>query len=459
MNSACTRKTFAERLDDAAVYARRTKRLGDLQRHLALALGGEAGTRLAERLAVPISADTLLRMAATTSSENATSTPRVLAVDDWAWRRGHRYGTILVDLERNAVVDLLPDRQAETLAAWLREHPGIEVVARDRAGAYADGVRQGAPEAVQVADRWHLLRNLGDAVRAVVERQHAGVRRVVRQIAEEAAVSGAGAPKPTPDTAKPTAAERRGQDAYARRQARYEEAARLKATGLSLKRIAAAVGAERKTVRRWLRAGGAPRWLKPRRAGALGPYHDHLDRRWKEGCRNAALLWRELVALGFAGRPGSVRQWAGRRRKSEPAAASASATQAVAAQSPSTRQIARLLMTDEALPEAEQDLVSRLLAQLPGLAGCIAAAKRLNAVLRRKSSETLEKVLADAGDTALKEFVASLRRDLGAVQAALDLPWTTSPAEGQINRLKMLKRTMFGRAGFALLRARVLHAS
>jgi transposase len=409
---------------------------------------------------VPVSADTLLRMAAaTTSSEDNSSPLRVLAVDDWAWRRGHRYGTILLDLERNEVVDLLPDRQAETLAAWLRAHPGIEVIARDRAGAYADGVRQGAPDAVQVADRWHLLRNLGDAVRAVVERQHAAVQRVARQIAEEAVAPAANVPTPTPDTAKPTAAERRGQDAYARRQARYEEAARLKAAGVSLKRIAAAVGAERKTVRRWLRAGGAPRWLKPRRAGALGPYHDHLDRRWKQGCHNAAQLWRELVALGFTGRPGTVRQWAGRRRNGEPKAASAPGTQAASAQPPSARQIARLLMTDEALREAEQNLVSRLLAQLPGLADCVAAAKRLNALLRRKSTETLDKVLEDAGATALKEFVTNLRHDLSAVQAALDLPWTTSPAEGQINRLKMLKRTMFGRAGFDLLRARVLHAN
>jgi len=374
------------------------------------------------------------------------------------WRRGHRYGTILVDLERNEVVDLLPDRQAETLAAWLREHPGVEIVARDRAGAYADGIRQGAPDAIQVADRWHLLRNLGDAVQTVVDRQHVEVRRVAKQIAEEAVVPAASAPPAPPDGAKPTAAEQRSRTAFARRQARYEEAARLKTAGASIKRIAVLVGAERKTVRRWLRAGGAPLWRQPRQPGSLAPYQDHLDRRWTEGCRNAAQLWRELVTLGFIGRPGTVRQWAGRQRKGEPKAASA-AERVIAGETASAREVARQLMTEDTLPQTEQNFVSRLLQQVPGLAECVKAAKRLNAVLRRKSKETLDKVLDEAGNTALGSFVSSLRRDLSAVQAALDLPWTTSPAEGQINRLKMLKRTMYGRAGFRLLRARVLHAT
>ncbi len=193
----------------------------------------------------------------------------------------------------------------------------------------------------------------------------------------------------------------------------------------------------------------------------LDAYAAHLDRRWAEGCRNAAQLWRELAGLGFTGRPTTVRAWAGRRRKGGPEdGADGAGAERVARQPPSASRIARLLMADaKALPEAERGFIARLLAEAPWLADAIAIAKRLNLLLRRRSKESLGKVLEDAAATQLAEFAANLQRDIIAVQAALDTPWTTSPAEGQINRIKTIKRSMYGRAGSQLLRARVLHAA
>ena len=409
---------------------------------------------------MPVSADTLRRMVVRAAAEaKPPVTPRVLAVDDWAWKRGHRYGTILVDLERNDVVDLLPDRQAGTLAEWLRRHPGVEVIARDRAGAYADGARQGAPDAVQVADRWHMLRNLGDAMRALCDRHTAAARRAARDTPVlTPATTG---PEPEPKPTRPTRAQCASAASLARRQARYEEAARLRAAGVPIARIAAQIGVERKTIRRWLALDRAPTWAKPpRRGGVLSAYAPHLDRRWAEGCSNAALLWREVSGLGFTGAYSTVRGWARRRRVETNQASAGKARRNATGEPPSPRQTARLLTSEpDAVPEGDRAFVGRLLAQVPALGDAAMIARRIGRLLRREGAESLDRVLADAVGTPLANFTAGLERDRAAVQAALDTPWTTSPAEGQINRVKAIKRSMYGRASFPLLRARVLHAA
>ncbi len=403
--STCARKTFAEPLGTVApVSARRTTRLGELQRHVGLTLGGEAAARLAVRLAIPTSPDTVLRMLARpVTSEAPRPETRVLGVDDWAWRRGHRYSTVLVDLERNVVLDLLSDRQAETLANWLRQRPGIEIVARDRAGAYADGIRQGAPNAVQVADRWHLLRNLGDAVRAVVDRCHGEIGRAARQFQAQSI-------EPEPDPVSPpqdasmtlTASQQRSQDVQGRRHARYQQAAQLRAAGASISRIAAVVGTERKTVRGWLRAGGAPSWRKPPRASILTPHHGYLDERWAGGCHNAALLWRELVTRGFRGRSGVVRTWAEDRRTRTLRPAHPIPVHEAC---PSGRQLTRLLLADAgATSESDHRFVAHLLDRIPHLADAVAVAKRLHGLLRKTTSDSLVEILDAAAETPLKEL-------------------------------------------------------
>ncbi|UZO94767.1 transposase [Roseomonas mucosa] len=256
-------------------------------------------------------------------------------------------------------------------------------------------------------------------------------------------------------------ARRRIAATHTRRQARFEEAARLHAAGASLSAMSRDLGADRKTLQRWLRAGAIPTWQQPRRGSLLDPYRDHLERRWTEGCHNAVRLWRELVALGFSGGSAMVRVWATRRRRADPDASRAPILVSGRPwQPPSGRCVTRLLMADaQTLVQPDRAFVARLLKEASALAATITAAKRLAALLRRRSGETLDDILAAAAATPLAGFVATLRKDIAAVKAALDLPWTTSPAEGQINRIKMIKRTMYGRAGFELLRARVLNAA
>ena len=440
----CQRRVFAERLPEVTVpRARRTGRLADIQRHIALALGGEGGSRLARRLTMPVGATTLLGMLRRGAPETPARAPRVLGVDDWAWRRGRRYGTILVDLERHRVVDLLPDRDADTLVTWLKAHPGAEVISRDRSGAYADAARRGAPAAVQVCDRWHLLENCSRALLDAVRRR----RSEVRSAAEQGVAETATTPPPM------TSAERRHWERWRRQRDVYDEVMRLQRDGVPIKRIVRRLGVGRNTVRRWLR-GAVPDLFRPRRS-MLEPYRAMLERRWAEGCRNAAQLWRELRDAGFRGRLRVVTEWATRQRLAAYSGRAGSSF----AMSP-LRRVARMLTADPCTLQAEERrYLDRLLATSASLALVRDLALRFAAIVRERKADVLDCWLTDAAASELRSFADGLRQDQAVVRAALELPWSNGQTEGQITKLKLVKRQMFGRAKHDLLRARVLEAA
>ena len=455
-NDACPRRIFAERLPAIALpKARRTARLRDLQRDLGVFVGGEPGARLAQRFAVPVSPDTLLRLVRGMDREPPEA-PRVIGVDDWAFRRGQRYGTIVVDLERKRTLDLLPDRQADTLAAWLRQHPSVEIVARDRAGAYADGIRQGAPDAIQGADRWHRLRNGSDALQTVFDRHHRQVRRALEAAAASEQPEPSAALSVEPERLRQ--AERRSRDRLHQRQARHEEIVRLRSQGMPMERIAQALGMSFSSVRRWVKAGQAPSWRKPPRLKSVDRHHDYLERRWQEGCRSGAQLLRELRGQGFRGGRTMVCQWANERRRRDPSAPHPAARPSPRV--PTSRQAVRLVMAaPEQLTDEDRQLAERLVAATPEIGKAVELARAFDTMVKQRDRSALEPWLVAARASGLQSFADSLARDRAAVEAALTLEWSTGPVEGRITKLKLVKRQMYGRAKFDLLRQRVLAAA
>ena len=302
-NSPCPRITFSEPVPTiVAPSARRTLRLAHEQRAIGLDMGGEAGARAARRQGMPVSPDTLLRLVRQTPAV-AVETPRVLAVDDWARRKGKTYGTILVDLEQHRVVDLLPDRNAASLAAWLRDHAGVEVIARDRAVAYADGAAEGAPDAVQVADRWHLLKNLVDTVEEVLARHRRHLRRAEPTPVENPSEQDPQVRRKAQLSSRPNYAERVRLAHRAERLARYDRIIVLRERGLKIRVIARNLGISERTVNRYLSAGTFPERKRRRslQPGLLDAHLAHLNQRWAEDCTNGTQLWREIQDQGFSG--------------------------------------------------------------------------------------------------------------------------------------------------------------
>jgi transposase len=447
----CPAATFAEQVEGlTSRYARRTPLLAAMLGAVATALAGRAGARLAQALCAAASRPTLLRLVMAIP-DPAARTPRVLGVDDFAIRRGHHYGTVLIDCQTGAPLELLEGRDAQPLADWLSAHPGVEVICRDRSGAYADGARTGAPEAIQVADRFHLWQNLAKAVERCVAAHRAclpepGPEPVTGPDPGQPALP-AQVPQPEPQlTGK--FAERAG-----RHHAMVHE---LLADGHGIRTIARHLGWGRHTVQRYARAATWQelvdgRWQAPR-ASKLDPFKAHLHQRTEEGCGNAAQLFREITALGYTGSYSTVRDYLDQHRPGKAPLASPP---------PTVRQVTSwLTRRPGSLTEDEQPVLKALLTRCPELQAASDHVRSFATMLTQLTGQDhLAQWISDVKDTelpGLSAFAKGLEQDLDAVTQGLTSRWNSGPVEGRVNHIKMIKRQMFGRAGLPLLRKRVL---
>ena len=477
INPGCRRQTFAERLPMLlAPRSRRTRRLAQAQTQIGVALGGEAGSRLAHRLCMPTSGDTLLRLIRATSVA-AAGTPTIIGVDDWAVRKRTRYGTIIVDLEHRRPIDLLPERDAQTLVAWLQVRPEISLVARDRWAEYRRAITAGAPSAIQVADRWHLLCN----ARQMAERWAAGaytrLQRLPPVVILESPVAGR-----TRAFVRTRSAGEVATSSRARRQATYDEVRRRHLAGEALRSISKATGLARATVGKFARARWFPeRVLRTPAPSIIDPYLPYLEMRVGEGCDNGTQLWREVREMGFAGTAKQVRRWLHARRtvlhKHTPRRWRDVVLPGATAPLPAARklfapiQLAWLIVKAAGTRSVEEARMITRIEQDSEAATLVRLVRRFVNLVRdagitdkrpSPGADAFDAWLADARDCsvrAVQTFAAGLEHDSAAVRAALTLPWSNGQTEGQVNKLKLLKRSMYGRAKLDLLRQRLLLAA
>jgi transposase len=447
-NMGCPRQTFVEQVAGlSSRYARHSVPARALALAVAFALGGRAGQRLLRLLAMPLGRMSLLR-AIRATPDPVTSTPPVLGIDDFAIRRGHVYATILIDITTGRPVDVLPDRTKETVAAWLQAHPGVQIVCRDRSGTYAEAVREAAPAAIQVADRWHLWHNLGEAVEKAVVANRADLTEP-EPTAENPLPS-----EPTPEPAQ-LPADRPETGLATRTRERFAAVHNLLDRGLSRAGICRQLHLDPHTVRRYADASTVDELLvNTRRDGLIDPYRAYLHQRWNEGCTDASVLHAEIRAQGFTGSDQTVRRYV------RPFRTTLSAPP-VGPQPPKARHVARWIMTDpDNLDPNEAGRLHAILGRSPTIAALAGHVRAFATILRKLTGKRdlpqwIEQADAD-GLPGLRSFINGIRGDLAAVTNGLSLPYSSGRVEGHVNRIKMIKRQMYGRANFDLLRRRIL---
>jgi transposase len=451
-NPICSKRTFAQQFPDfVGRYARKTERVLRKQQ----CVGANVCAKIAEQLLVgdqiQISDTTINRMLR--KLPDPPQEPiRVLGVDDWAKRKRQRYGTILVDLERGRVVDLLADRTAEHLVPWLVRHPEVEIVSRDRSQTYAEAIRQGASQAIQVADRWHLLHNASEALLKILQQEDSLIQKHLNPVPEPAHRNEF-PPPPANTVERLTVAEQR-------RKQRMETAHDLHQRGHTQKAIAQQLRVHPKTVRRYLH-GRSPKARRHRTRRLLDPFRPYLLQRWNEGCSNATQLFREIQAQGYAGSTTIVRTALQPLRIANTLPGQTTLQTQAASSSPRTLRTLNfwILQRPEDREAEHETLIEQISDELPKLGQVISQARQFAAMLRQKSPSELNAWMEQAeasGYRVWKKFASGMRQDHEAVEAALMHAWSNGPTEGHVNRLKCLKRQMYGRAKDDLLRKRVL---
>jgi transposase len=468
--STCAQKIFTERLPDLCrPHAQRTKRLQEALCRLGLRAGGQAGADSAQEHGLSGSRDTILRLVRL-FKQPAESSARIIGLDDWARKRRFRYGTLICDLESSQPIDLLPDRDVSTVSAWLQKHPSIDRVSRDGSSEYASAIKKGAPQARQVSDRWHLVKNLAEWVSVQLAENLAQLRRE-----EQARVQ---SEKPEGEQAseerRPTQTRRQAQLArQSERKARYEHILELQKQGMNSAEIAEKLAVTQRTIQRWIATGDIP-YSRPRkeRARLIDPYKTYVLERLQQGCRNKAQLERELRAKGYKGSGRAMYRYLStleasglspRKRSSASAHRPTVVRQPNPLLSLSASQATWLFFRkEEDLTPEEQENLRQLRQASPHIEAAYQLVETFLHMVRERTGQPLDEWLRAVEVShlqAFKPFVVGVQKDKDAVLAGLTLPWSNGPLEGNVNRLKLIKKSMYGRAEFDLLKVRVLYQS
>ncbi|HEY4388828.1 MAG TPA: ISL3 family transposase [Ktedonobacteraceae bacterium] len=455
----CVRKVFAERLPQlVAPWAQMTSRLSEALQTIGMATCGKLGARLAMHLGITTSWMTIVRRIMALPTPQAEHV-ECLGLDDFSFLRGRTFGTVVVDLEAHQIIDLLPDRQADTAAAWMAAHPEIKYVSRDRGAEYASAASTGAPQAIQVADRFHVSKNLSEAVQKLLARVLSELKTASQEADGKAhaqedtfAPIEEWRPDPGVQVARTIAIRR------AERDARYQQAVRLREQGLAIKEIACQLGASERTVRHWFERGVAPD-TRPRRKQQSGfdPYAPYVLKRWRDGERNGTRLWEEIAAQGYPGSQRMVYRFLKTLKKTE--VKTPTSTRCVLHYT-SSAAVCLFMQYPDNLDEGKRVDLAAFRQAHPALETAYHLTQDFLQMVRKLEGKRLDTWHASVYESSLPEltsFAHGVEQDKAAVQAGLTLPINNGQVEGQVTRIKLIKRMMYGKAGFALLRQRVLH--